>query len=95
MGNSGSMHNLATAIDDHHYQSPSWTPHHHQHQHQQHSQHNHHHQSQQAYQRQPIAPQFKVLPDNVPGTRVLRTTNNGAILHNGGTLTNRKDMVSR
>lgn len=37
----------------------------------------------------PRTTSFKVLPDRVPGQR-LRLTDNGAILHNGGTISGRK-----
>lgn len=37
----------------------------------------------------PRSASFKVLPDRVPGQR-LRLTDNGAILHNGGTISGRK-----
>lgn len=37
----------------------------------------------------PRSTSFKVLPDRIPGQR-LRMTDNGAILHNGGTISGRK-----
>lgn len=101
--NSGSMHNLA-AIDDHHFHQRLVGQHHQhnshhqhlkQHQHQLHHQHHQHQMQQQQWTTQSMPramhPQIKVLPDSVPGVKVLRTTNNGAILNSGGTLTNRKD----
>lgn len=99
--NSGSMHNLA-AIDDHHFHQRLVGQHHQHNSHHQHvKQHQHHQQHQQQMQHQQqwttqsmprvLHPQIKVLPDSVPGVKVLRTTNNGAILNSGGTLTNRKD----
>lgn len=40
----------------------------------------------------PRTTSFKVLPDRVPGQR-LRLTDNGAILHNGGTISGRKPYI--
>jgi len=39
------------------------------------------------------APQNKVLPERIPGQR-LRVTDNGAILHNGGTISGRRQTIS-
>lgn len=82
MGNSGSMHNLASMDDQ---QFLEYQKHQYQMQQQQWTQ---------SFPRPAQHQQIKVLPEIVPGPKALRSTNNGAILHNGGTLTNRKDLVS-
>lgn len=100
MGNSGSMHNMA-GLDEHLRHTSTMSAAQHQHQHQQKQFQDHLLQSSSnqiewSGARPARQPQVKVLPTLIDSSaRHLRPTNNGNILHNGGTLSGRKESIVR
>lgn len=98
MGNSSSMHNMA-GLDEHLRHTSSMTV-----AQQQHQQKQFHdlllqsssNQIEWSGARPARQPQVKVLPTLIDSSaRYLRPTNNGNILHNGGTLSGRKESIAR
>lgn len=100
MGNSGSMHNMA-GLDEHLRHTSTMSAAQQQHQLQQKQFHDHLQQSSSnqvewSGARPARQPQVKVLPTLIDSSaRHLRPTNNGNILHNGGTLSGRKESIVR
>lgn len=98
MGNSGSMHNMA-GLDEHLRHTSTTSAAQQQHQHQQFQDHllqSSSNQIEWSGSRPVRQPQVKVLPTLIDNSaRHLRPTNNGNILHNGGTLSGRKESIVR
>jgi hypothetical protein len=86
MGNSGSTHNIG--VDDMHQHMPREYLNHHKHNYREGNNHQNFRSSRQPSNH--LAAPIKVLPDPNGVPARLRTTNNGAILNSGGTLSGKK-----